>query len=205
MLMVSQGVPMICMGDEIGHTKQGNNNTYAQDNELSWLDWASRPQNEDIFRFFQLCIAFRKEHPALRNQRHFAHEDLLGSGYADITWHGAHAWLPDWSYHSRTLAFMLDGRHARGGSEPDDTIYVAMNMHWEAHRFDLPRLPRGMRWRVFVNTGAAPGAEICEPGHEPLLSDQRRLLVGARSVIILVGRAGTAVKPRQKSGFSEKA
>jgi isoamylase len=152
LLLVSQGVPMLCMGDEIAHSKQGNNNTYAQDNELSWLDWASRPQNEDIFRFFQGCIAFRKAHPALRNRRHFTHEDYLDSGYADITWHGTAAWQPDWSYHSRTLAFMLDGRHARGGSEPDETIYVAMNTHWESHRFDLPRLPRGMRWRVFVNT-----------------------------------------------------
>jgi len=198
MLMVSQGVPMICMGDEIGHTKQGNNNTYAQDNALSWLNWDLLTENEDLFRFFQRCIAFRRAHSGLRNSRHFAHEDYLGSGYADITWHGAKAWQPDWSYHSRVLAFMLDGRHARGGAEPDDTIYVAMNMHWESHRFELPRLPRGMRWRVFANTSASPGEEIWEPGYEPLLQEQHHIWLGPRSVVILVGRAGTAVKARRK-------
>ena len=97
MLMVSQGVPMILMGDELGRTKHGNNNTYCHDNQLNWLDWQLLETNVDLFRFFKHCIAFRKAHPVLRNRQHFQNQDYVGSGYADITWHGTKAWNADWS------------------------------------------------------------------------------------------------------------
>jgi isoamylase len=189
MLMVSQGVPMILMGDEMGHTKQGNNNTYCQDNELSWLDWRLLEQNADLFRFCQQFIAFRKAHPVLRNQHHFNQEKVNGHGYADLTWHGVKPWEADWSYPSRTLAFMLCGESEPGSGVWDDVIYVAMNMHWDNHTFELPRLLLGMKWRLFANTRAIPPGEIYEPGQEPLLSNQWHLLVGARSVVVLVARS----------------
>jgi glycogen operon protein len=88
LLMMSQGVPMILMGDEIGRTQNGNNNTYCHDNQLNWLDWKLLDTNQDLFRFFKHCIAFRKAHPVLRNPNHFENRDYVGSGYADITWHG---------------------------------------------------------------------------------------------------------------------
>ena len=67
MLFLSQGVPMLLMGDEIGRTQLGNNNAYCQDNELSWLDWSLKEQNAELFRFRQALIALRKAHPALRH------------------------------------------------------------------------------------------------------------------------------------------
>ncbi len=187
-LMVSQGIPMILMGDEVGHTKKGNNNTYGHDNELNWFDWSRLESQAELYRFFRYSIRFRRAHPVLRNRSHFRNQDYVGSGYADISWHGVKAWEADWSYHSRTLAFLLDGKHGRNGQEADDSIYVAMNMHWESHMFELPRLPAHLKWRVFANTSMPAPNDIHPPGQEVMLASQRQILVGARSVMILVGR-----------------
>ncbi|HEY9814071.1 MAG TPA: glycogen debranching enzyme, partial [Candidatus Sericytochromatia bacterium] len=187
MLMVSQGVPLLLMGDEIGRTQNGNNNTYCHDNELNWLDWSLLQKNQDIFQFFKHCINFRNAHPVLRNQYHFQNRDYVGSGYADITWHGTQAWNADWSQNS-TLAFMLCGKHAKAGTVEDNYIYVAMNMHWEALWFEIPGLPPGMQWHIFANTGATPPEDSWQPGTEPLLSNQQGILLGDRSVVILVGK-----------------
>jgi isoamylase len=146
MLLVSQGVPMILMGDEFGQSKLGNNNTYCLDTEINWLDWSLRQTNEDFFRFVRNMIAFRRVHPVLRNRDFLRHADPAGHGYSDISWHGTQAWQPDWG--GRVLAFMLCGLYAKGGTAPDDFIYVAMNMYWEALPFELPRLPDGFRWHV---------------------------------------------------------
>jgi glycogen operon protein len=113
MLMVSQGVPMILMGDEVGLRQNGNNNTYCHDNELNWLNWDLLKTNASLFRFVKNSIAFRNAHPVLRNKYHFQNRDYVGSGYADITWHGTQAWNADWSPSSRTIAFMLCGKHAK--------------------------------------------------------------------------------------------
>ncbi|MEJ2747815.1 MAG: glycogen debranching protein GlgX [Anaerolineae bacterium] len=187
-LMVSQGVPMILMGDEMGRTKQGNNNTYCHDNELNWLNWNLKEQNANLFRFVQQCIAFRKAHPVLRSQTHLRHQDYMNSGYPDISWHGTAAWQPDWSEDSHTLAFMLCGQHAQGGVMPDDYIYVAMNMHWEDHVFELPSLPPPLHWHLFADTKRAAPQDICVPGEETVLRSQTQMLVGTRSIAILVGR-----------------
>jgi glycogen operon protein len=186
MLMVSQGVPMILMGDEFGQSKSGNNNTYCLDTEVNWLDWSLRERNEEYFRFVKTMIAFRRAHPGLRSKDHFRNTDYMGSGYPDISWHGIRAWQPDWE--GRALAFMLCGRHAKGGTASDDYIYVAMNVYWEALPFELPRLPEGMRWHVFANTSMPPPEDLFEPGSEPELADPSTYMVGARSVVILVGR-----------------
>jgi len=184
LLMVSRGVPMMLMGDEVGRSQRGNNNAYCHDNELTWLDWRLFETNHDIFTFFKWCIAFRHAHPVLRSRDHFHYEDRVGSGYTDISWHGTRAWHPNWDHDAHTLAFMLDGEHA----VMDDFIYVAMNMHWEDHVFEVPGLPEGMRWHQFVNTGDHIPKKIYEPGSEPVLDDQYRLVMGSRSVAVLVGR-----------------
>ncbi len=187
-LMVSQGVPMLLMGDEVGRSQQGNNNTYCHDNELNWLDWQLWQQNNDIFQFCQRCIAFRHAHPVLRHYSHLKHQDYIGSGYPDISWHGTQAWQADWSEHCRTLAFMLCGQHAKEGNHKDDFIYVGMNMHWEAHGFELPQLPAGVNWHIFANTGCQPPHDCYELGKEVILPQQQGILIGERSVVILVGK-----------------
>jgi len=111
------------------------------------------------------------------------------SGYPDISWHGEQAWQPDWDAQSRRLAFMLCGKHARGGRVTDDYIYVGMNMHWDGCSFGLPQLPDGRTWHVFANTSAPEPEDVWEFGDEPELSDQSAFLMGPRSVAILVGRS----------------
>ncbi len=184
-LMVSQGTPMILAGDEMAKTQGGNNNAYCQDNEISWVDWALLKEHNELFEFFRKMIAFRRAHPVLRSRSHFQNRDYVGSGYADITWHGKKAWYADWSADNRCLAFMLCGEHAKSGTVKDSTIYVAMNMHWQMHGFELPKLPVHMGWTVFANTDAPVPHDIWEVGQEKKLQDQHEFLVGPRSVVIL--------------------
>jgi len=186
-LMVSQGVPMLLMGDEVGRTQNGNNNTYCHDNELSWLDWNLQTKNAEILEFVKHCVAFRRSHPVLRNPNHFRNQDYVGSGYADITWHGTKAWNVDWSDGNRAIAFLLCGKHAKQGTVEDNYIYVAMNMHWQTQWFEIPGLPPSLQWHVFANTGAVFASNYL-PGTEPVLENQSGILVGDRSVVILVGK-----------------
>lgn len=141
-----------------------------------------------MFKFFKHCIAFRKAHPVLRDKLHFQNRDYVGSGYADITWHGTHAWKADWSPDNLTIAFMLCGKHAKQGTVQDNYIYVAINMHWEVRWFEIPGLPPDLNWHIFANTGAVSPEDSWEPGTEPKLENQSGLLVGSRSVVILVGK-----------------
>lgn len=187
-LMVSQGVPMILMGDEIGRTQYGNNNAYCHDNEINWLDWSSMDSREGLLRFFQQCVAFRRAHPVLRSRTHLRHTDYVGSGFADMSWHGTEAWKPDWSEQSRALAFMVCGQHAKNGTERDNHVYVALNTYWDALWFHPPQLPSGLNWHLAINTGMASPEDIWEYGHEPLLNDQESIMLGARSAVVLVGR-----------------
>jgi glycogen operon protein len=187
-LLVSQGVPMMLMGDEVGRTKKGNNNTYCHDNDLNWFDWNLVSQNASLFRFVKNMIAFRHAHPVLRSPYHLQNRDYVGSGYGDITWHGTKAWNADWSGSSTVIAFMLCGKHAQGATFEDNYIYVAINMHYQGLPFELPQLPLGLQWHLFANTGVDSPDDIYQPNSEPLLNNQTDFLVGDRSVVILVGK-----------------
>lgn len=188
MLLTSQGVPMLYMGDEMRRTQLGNNNAYCHDTSLNWLDWSLLDRHENIFRFVQRCIEFRKAHPVLRNKHHFQNRDYLGTGKPDITFHGTKAWQPDWSDNSRSFAYLLCGGHAKNGYMVDDDIYVAMNMYWEPLWFELPELGIKRKWHVFLNTGAKEPLDIFDVSREPMLDNQDGILLGSRSVLVLVGR-----------------
>ena len=122
--------------------------------------------------------------------------DYRNLGYPDFSWHGVKAWQPESGYNNLTAAFMLNGQYADTDGVPDDFIYVAMNMHWDMHGFELPQLPEGMLWHVFANTEMASPDDIHEPGEEPVLDNQGEVLVGGRSIMILVGK--TPQKPKTK-------
>jgi len=187
-LMVSQGIPMILMGDEMGRTKYGNNNTYCHDNDLNWLNWSLIDKNADIYYFARHIINFRRNHAVLRNRDHFRNADYKGTGYPDISFHGTQAWNADWSESSRVLAIMLDGGHAKNGYTTDDTVYFAINMHWEALPFELPHLPEGKSWYVSVNTDMPSPYDFHELNNEPVLENQYSCILGPRSVVILLGK-----------------
>lgn len=187
MLLISQGVPMILMGDEFGKTQRGNNNAYCQDSEISWLDWNLLKKNQEIFKFAKGMIAFRKGNPVLRNNMHFENRDYVGSGMVDISWHGTKAWHANFE-NSYCIAFMLDGKHAKHGTVPGRTLYVAFNIHWEMHGFELPQPPQDTSWHIAVNTDMPKGQDVWPIGEEKRLENQGEVLVGPRSVVVLVAR-----------------
>ncbi len=188
MLLLAHGVPLLLAGDELGRTQYGNNNNYCHDTDLSWIDWSARAANADLFRFFSRMIAFRRAHPVLRPLHHLTGRVSPTSGLPEISFHGTGAWYADFSPGSRVFAYLLDGTQARDGQAPDNTLYIAFNMHWDALGFALPAPPAGSRWHVFANTGATAPDDVFDPGSEPPLSAQDHILMGARSVVILVAR-----------------
>src|SRR5262249_32757968 len=123
MLLLSQGVPMLLMGDECGRTQEGNNNAYCHDGPLTWLDWDLPGRNAELLRFCRLMVRFRHEHAILRGQ------------FLEVVWHGTLPERPDWSPGSRVLAFTLRGRRLDG---TPDVIYAALNAYWEPLAFGLP-------------------------------------------------------------------
>jgi glycogen operon protein len=175
---------MLLAGDEVGRTQFGNNNTYCQDNELSWFDWDLVESNAELLRFTRHLIAFRRTHPVLREATHPLGVDFSGVGLPDVSWHGVRPWQPDWSPGSRLLAVMRCGRVAAGAK---DHVYVAMNSHWEGHDLELPELTGGAVWRVFADTGAPAPHDVHEPGDEPVPGHPRRYHIGPRCVVILTG------------------
>jgi isoamylase len=188
LLLTSQGIPMIHMGDECGRTQRGNNNAYCHDTEWNWLDWEPDAQGREIFRFTKNLIAFRKAHPGLRQPEFLAERDQIGSGYPDISWHGVLPWHPDWSGSSRTLAFMICGRHHEFMGGNPHFIYVVLNMYHEPLNFGLPVLPKTMRWHRFADTALPAPEDICEPGGEKLLKIQKSYPVREWSVVVLLGK-----------------
>ncbi|HTV54321.1 MAG TPA: glycogen debranching enzyme, partial [Terriglobia bacterium] len=191
-LMASRGVPMILMGDEIGRTQQGNNNAYCQDNKLAWMDWRLVETNAGLLRFFQKAIAFRHSHPALRSSRFFEYRDTVGAGIPDISFHGLEPFAPDFSPWSRCLSFLVSGLHA---SEPDDDIYVAMNMYWDALPFRVPKPNSGTHWRVAINTSMPSPKDISDQSDAPVL-DRDTIIVGPRSIMVLT--ADTQISKGEK-------
>jgi isoamylase len=187
LLMLSQGVPMLLMGDEVGRTQQGNNNTYCHDSELNWMDWSALDRSADLLRYFQKIIRFRHAHPVLRSRGHLTGHSYA-TGLADVTWHGTRAWSADWGSGSRVIAFMLNGSAALDGTVRDDDIYVAINMHWDTLEFQPPAAPDGRQWYVAANTGAPGGEDVWDCGSEPRLANQDSLWLGARSIGVLVSK-----------------
>jgi glycogen operon protein len=133
-------------------------------------------------------IAFRKAHRALRRPEFFEERDQIGSGYPDISWHGVLPWHPDWSASSRTLAFMICGRHHEAMGGDPHFIYVLLNMYYEPLSFGLPVLPKKMLWHRFADTSLSAPDDICEPGQEKPIEVQKSYAIRERSIAILLGK-----------------
>jgi isoamylase len=187
--MLSQGVPMMIMGDEARQTQFGNNNAYCQDNEITWFDWSHVDKHADLVRFTSELIRFRRTHPNLRRANWF-HGKVNDRGLADISWHGCRLDAPGWDDpESRVLAFTLAGFPGTGHADHqayDVDIHVMMNMGWEELEFDIPQLET-RRWHRVIDTAAAAPADIAHPGQEEVVQgDTYR--VRDRSVVVLVSR-----------------
>lgn len=192
LLMVSQGVPMLLMGDETGHSKGGNNNSYCHDGPINYFDWDRLSTEKPLYNFVRNLIRFRGANPVLRRrdflQYHAEPTSNGGLTCDSVSYHGKQPWAPDWSHDSRQLAVLFCGANARNADTPASLIYVIMNAHWDAAQFELPRLPGKLAWYLAVDTGAPPPEDSFPPGQEAMLADQHELLARERSVIILLAR-----------------
>jgi len=182
LLFLSRGVPMLLMGDEMGHTQGGNNNSYCHDNAVSWLDWRNVEKEKELLRFFTKLLAFRHAHPVLRGNRFFEHRDYVGSGKPDIGFHGTRVGQPDWGGASTVLAYLLCGKHA---TPQDNDIYVAINMYWDGLPFQVPPASDGKSWRVAINTSMRSPEDIYDSEGGPRV-DSAEVIVGGRSIMVLV-------------------
>ncbi|HEX6257051.1 MAG TPA: glycogen debranching protein GlgX [Euzebyales bacterium] len=185
-LFISQGVPMLLGGDEFGRSQQGNNNTYCQDNELSWYDWDLGEEQEDLLSFTRRLIRLRADHPVFRRQQFFrgATEDTV-----DLDWlrpDGADMSAEDWDAgDQRSIMVFLNGRaiptpDARGQQILDDSFLVLINADAEQVKFTLPREAYGRRWQLVVDT-----ADPDDRRTGPHASAAERVVVTGRSIQVL--------------------
>jgi isoamylase len=173
LLFLSNGTPMFRAGDEFMNTQKGNNNPYNQDNEITWIDWDLLERNRDMFRFFKLMIAFRKDHPSIGRSRFWRE---------DVRWYGQGPDV-DMGHDSLSLAFCL-----HGASEEDDDVYAMINMG----RTDLPFAVQegpASEWVRVADTSEASPTDIYEPGKEPPLGSLE-YAVKSHSVVVLLRRTG---------------
>jgi isoamylase len=147
-LLLSQGVPMLLAGDEVSHTQQGNNNTYCQDNELTWIDWEMTPAKQAMLDFTRLLIQIRRTQPALQRRRFFHGAPIFGTGVKDIYWLDnrfeemtEEAWNAGFV---KALGAVLVGNNGevddRGKPIVGDSLMLLLNAHWEPMEFHFPRL-----------------------------------------------------------------
>ena len=189
-LFLSQGVPMLLHGDELGRTQLGNNNVYAQDSELSWIDWERAKDFEVLTDFIARLSQLRRDHPVFRRRRHFRGRVVKGSTIQDIGWFTpAGEWMSedDWeSGFARSVAVFLNGDairepDARGEPVVDDSFFLLFNGHYENIDFTLPDLGAGEAWDVVIDT-AAPLLDDAEPR---TVKTGAAIEVDARSVLVL--------------------
>jgi isoamylase len=188
-LLLSQGVPMIVHGDEMGRTQRGNNNAYCQDNETSWVNWSDERENWALLEFTAALAKLRHEHPIFRRRRFFQGRPVRGQGGVDdIAWFtpsGEPMSDEDWeSGFAKSVGVFLNGEaipdhDARGESVLDSSFLLLFNAHFECMPFTLPGAAFGQSWEVVLDTAA------------PMVRDERNAKAGggidveARSLLLL--------------------
>ena len=197
-LFLSQGIPMLLGGDELGRTQGGNNNAYCQDNETSWYDWeaAATPANAELAEFTRRVMALRAEHPVFRRRRWFQGRPIHGSDVRDIVWYrpdGIEMSDDDWNAPEASVTVLLSGAgisepDSRGESVRDDTFVLLVNGHYEPLAFCLPE----GEWTPVLDTALPMGGMDGQAGVEgkagvedewDRVSGERK--VAGRSLVVL--------------------
>jgi isoamylase len=196
-LLLSQGTPMLLAGDELGHSQQGNNNAYAQDNETTWLDWDRVTQDgQELFDFVRKLIALRKKYPILRRGRFLTGAYNEELDVKDVTWLAPTAaemteaqWIDG---NTRCFGMLMDGRAQPTGIKrrgSDATLLWILNSHYEPVPFKLPKDVDGSQWFNLIDTNASAH-------HEPQAFEFDAMYpLGARSSALFV--LGTRNRPQR--------
>jgi isoamylase len=186
--LLSLGMPMILMGDEVRRTQGGNNNAYCQDNETSWFDWTLLQKHADLLRFVTLLNERRLQRGMEREHRRVSLNQMIRK--ANHAWHGVTCERPDWSDDSHSLAFAAELPQA------GLFVYLILNAYWEPLTFELPpRSDAAAPWRRWIDTSLVSPADIVPWAAAPALS-LPAYRAGARSVVVLFAGAGPEGLPR---------
>ena len=178
-LMCSRGTPMFLAGDEFGNTQFGNNNSYCQDNEVSWLDWSLLEKNRELFEFFKFMIHFRKKHTVIRKK---LPEAVCGIGSLNTRNEYGEENIEK---EARMLAVSFAGYDSEKGK--DDIVYVALNPYWENTRIFLPDLQGMETWYLCVNTyGDGAGRYFYPEGEEVRIESE--FVMKPRSVAVFTAK-----------------
>ena len=179
-LMCSRGTPMFLAGDEFGNTQFGNNNSYCQDNEVSWLDWSLLEKNRELFEFFKFMIHFRKKHTVIRKKL----PDAV-CGLGSLNTRNEYGEL-NIEKEARMLAVSFAGYDSEKGK--DDIVYVAVNPYWEDTRIFLPDLQGRETWYLCVNTyGDGAGRYVYPEGEEVRIESE--FVMKPRSVAVFTTKS----------------
>src|SRR5512133_3773978 len=187
-LLVSQGVPMITAGDEMGKTQGGNNNAYCQDNEISWLDWDLDDRRRALLGFTRRLVRLRLAQPVLQRRRFFRGRQMWDSSLKDLAWFrpdGTEMNEEDWQKpFARSVAFLLGGDaiatpDEKGEKIVGDTLLVLLNAWHEPVTYVLPEVEWGEEWEVLVDTAGASDLK------RDLVAARGTLTVEARSIVVL--------------------
>jgi glycogen operon protein len=173
--LLSLGVPMILMGDEVRHTQGGNNNAYCQDNEISWLDWTLLTRHADVHRFVTLLNARRLLREVKHERQRVSLNTLLAG--AQKAWHGVRLYQPDWGDNSHCLALNAELR------EEQTVFHFMLNAYWEPLDFELPGLDSGP-WRRWIDTSLDSPEDIVPWQQAPPVTGNT-YRVGDRSVVMV--------------------
>jgi glycogen operon protein len=183
-LILSQGVPMLCAGDELARSQNGNNNAYCQDNELTWLNWKLSPPQQRLMEFTSRLIQLRRNHSNLHRRKFFQDRVIRGSVVRDISWFNTDANEfsdDDWNTHwYRVLAVLLNGRtlaitNEEGHPIIDESFLILVNAAAEGVEFTLPAPPADTPWSLVVNT-----EDLDDPFAEVEIGE--KVIVGGRSI-----------------------
>jgi glycogen operon protein len=181
-VILSGGVPMFGMGDEVRRSQRGNNNPYCQDNDTSWFDWNLPSKHAEVLRFVKLLTARR----VIRNVEHERRRVSLGQTLLDVhyAWHGVKLNQPDWSPLSHSIAICGELKHE------GVLVHAILNAYWEPLEFELPPVRDGREnWRRWIDTSLDPPHDICEWNAEQPVPG-RTYRAPARSVVVLLAGEG---------------
>jgi glycogen operon protein len=186
-LMLSQGVPMLVMGDEVRKTQKGNNNAYCQDNELSYLDWRLVEKNAGLLRFVQTLIQFRRNQPTVRRKTYLTGQPVDGRSIPDVSWYSPNGRPLDWG--QQELAMVA---YIAAPAKVDDLeglgrdMVLMFNSTGQDREFQLPEIGRGMRWNLFLDTAAESPKDIYPDVDGPMPPGGREISVGCHSMQVFV-------------------
>ncbi len=202
-LLLSQGVPMIYAGDAMGHTQNGNNNAYCQDNEISWLKWDLKPEDRDLLTFVQRMINLRKRHPVFRRRRFFQGRPIKGEAVKDVLWlkpNGNEMSEDEWrDTNIHCLGMFLSGQGLgetddRGRKVSDENFLLLLNAFHEDVSFTLPVFSSGDRWISWMDTSRENGLRTIDT-----VDGGKAYPLQARSMVVMMERRSNGGSKKEES------